>query len=87
MMTSKSAGAGTLQLEGKEIARVDNFKYLNSIMIFSEKDVSVLMGQDKTSLLQDGENLKILSKRTAISLKVNIFQASVLFILIYGCES
>jgi hypothetical protein len=74
-----------LILNGKPIARVENFKYLGANMISSEYDLSCRKGQAWSAFW----SLKHIwqAKHLRISLKVNIFKTAVLSILLYGCEA
>ena len=72
-------------LRGKPLQKVDNFKYLGSQMKSSRTDFEHRRGLAWgafTCLTKIWE-----AKNIPVKLKVNIFKASVLSILLYGCES
>ena len=72
-------------LGAKELSIVDNFKYLGSQMASSKADFNTRRGQAYSAF----EKLdKIWSaKHVPLHLKTGIFEASVVSILLYGCES
>jgi hypothetical protein len=77
--------SGQVTLKGLPIKRVDDFKYLGSMMKSTQTDF------DKRKGLAHGAwaNLKKLwnAEHIPLYIKLNVFEASVISILIYGCES
>ncbi len=84
VMTNQPQTAKIL-LDGHEIETVDNFKYLGSMMRSSATDIKVRKGQAWSAFHKMNSIWR--SKKVGIRLKVNIFRASCLAILLYGCES
>lgn len=74
-----------LTLNGEVIETVENFKYLGSQMQSTEKDFEVRKGQAWGAYRQLSNIWK--SKTTPVHLKINIFKASCLSILLYGSET
>jgi hypothetical protein len=74
-----------LTLNGEAIESVENFKYLGSQMQSTEKDFEVRKGQAWGAYRQLSNIWK--SKTTPVHLKINIFKASCLSILLYGSET
>lgn len=72
-------------LDGKPLKLVKNFKYLGSQMESSKVDFEHRRGLALGAFAC--MNKIWTSKSIPLSLNVNIFQASVLSILLYGCES
>ncbi|CAF0980581.1 unnamed protein product [Brachionus calyciflorus] len=74
-----------LKINNEDIEVVDEFKYLGSNMSSSEKDMKCRKGQ-AWSAFRSLEKIWT-SKTTSIELKIRIFQASCLSILLYGSET
>ena len=74
-----------LQIDGQDIAVVDDFKYLGSHMESSERDINVRIG------LAWGAFNKLKSVLSAqklnLDLRIRFFNAACISILLYGCES
>ena len=86
-MVNTSSPPPPLQIDGEPIEIVDEFKYLGSYMGSTDKDI-----QTRISLAWGAfARLKpILTSRTGkptVKLKMRIFTAACLSILLYGCES
>ena len=69
----------------KTIKWVENFKYLGSMMLSSETDIKIRKGQAWGAFLKMKDIWK--SIKISLTLKINIFKASWLSILLYGSES
>jgi hypothetical protein len=84
-LTNQNTNNRSIQLNGQDIEWVDNFKYLGSMMLSSTTDIKVRKGQAWKAFWK----MKNIWKSTTIPihLKINIFKASCLSILLYGCES
>ena len=74
-----------ISLNGETIETVSDFKYLGSHMESSEKDFKTRKGQAWGAFWLLKEIWK--SKVTSIELKIRIFEASCLSILLYGSET
>lgn len=74
-----------LNLNGEYIEVVKDFKYLGSMMSSSEKDMRARKGQAWGAFWKMKEIWK--SKSIKIQLKVRLFKASCLAILLYGSET
>lgn len=76
-----------LQIDGQPIAIVDEFKYLGSYMGSTDKDIHHRIAMAWAAF----ENLKkILASRTGkptVKIKLRLFNAACLSILLYGCET
>ena len=75
----------SLTINGEAIEIVDEFKYLGSNMSSSEKDMKCRKGQAWLAFRRLEKIWN--SKTTSIELKIKIFQASSLSILLYGSET
>ncbi|CAF3391094.1 unnamed protein product [Rotaria sp. Silwood1] len=84
-LTNQNTNNNTIQLNGQDIEWVDNFKYLGSMMLSSITDIKVRKGQAWKAFWK----MKNIWKSTAIptQLKIKIFKASCVSILLYGCET
>ena len=74
-----------IELDGQRIEWVKNFKYLGSMVASSETDIRARKGQAWGALWKMKDIFR--SKTIPIRLKTDIWQASCLSILLYGCES
>ena len=75
----------TVLIRGKPLKKVDNFKYLGAQMKSTRTDFDHRRGMAWgafTCLTKIWE-----AKHIPIGLKINIYRASVLSVLLYGCES
>ena len=83
-----SVGIGNQQfikLEGHNIAWTKNFKYLGSHIASSESDIQIRKGQAWGAFWKMKD---VFTSRTLpIKLKIDIFEAACIPILLYGCES
>ena len=73
------------ELEGQTIEWSKNFKYLGSHIASTESDVRIRKGQAWGAFWKMKDVFR--SKSVPTSLKVNIFEAACVSILLYGCES
>jgi hypothetical protein len=84
-LTNQNTNNKPIQLNGQSIEWVENFKYLGSMMLSSTTDIKVRKGQAWKVFWK----MKNICKLTTIliHLKINIFKASCLSILLYGWEN
>ena len=82
---TNQAKNGTIKLDGETIKWVENFKYLGSMMLSSETDIKIRKGQAWGAFWKMKDIWK--SIKISLTLKINIFKASCLSILLYGSES
>lgn len=75
----------SISLQGREIKKVSNFKYLGAMVASAEEDISHRISLAWTAYWQLGKIWR--SKHTPTALKINIFRAAVVTILLYGCET
>ena len=75
----------TIKLNGEIIETVSDFKYLGSHMESSEKDFKIRKGQAWGAFWLLKNIWK--SRETSVELKIRIFEASCLSILLYGSET
>jgi hypothetical protein len=85
LLTNQNTNKRSIQLDGQDIQSVDNFKYLGSMMLSSITDIK-LRKQLAWKAFWKMKNIWK-SATIPIKLKVNIFKASCVSILLYGCES
>ena len=83
-MPTNSAPPPPLQVDGQPIEIVEEFKYLGSYMSSTDKDVNarIALAWGAFSKLK-----KVLKSRSRLSLRVRLFNAACISILLYGCES
>lgn len=74
-----------LELKGQQIEWVRDFKYLGSYVASSETDIRIRKGQAWGAFWKMKD--VFCSKSLRIGLKMKIFKAACLTILLYGCES
>ncbi|CAM4681115.1 unnamed protein product [Leuciscus chuanchicus] len=74
-----------IELDGLKIEWTKDFKYLGSYIASSEADIRARKGQAWGAFWKM-KNV-FLSKTLPIKLKLNIFEAACISILLYGCES
>ena len=74
-----------LEVERERIEWVNNFKYLGSMIVSTDSDIRTRKGQAWGAFWKIKSQSK--SKIVPLPLKINIFKAAVLAILLYGCES
>jgi hypothetical protein len=74
-----------LELNGQQIEWVRDFKYLGSYVASSEADIRTRKGQAWGAFWKMKDVFR--SKSLRIGLKMKIFKAACLTILLYGCES
>ena len=74
-----------LTLSGRELKRVDDFKYLGSYVGSTEKDIEARIGLAWSAFDKLREVLT--SPKLPIKLRTEIFNASCVSVLLYGCES
>jgi len=74
-----------IQLNGQNIEWTKNFKYLGSQIASTESDVRGRKGQAWGAFWKMKNVFQ--AKTLPIILKINIFEASCIPILLYGCES
>lgn len=74
-----------VQLDGKPLNQVDDFKYLGSMMKSSYSDFNVRRGQAYSAFNQLNKIWR--SRCITLRLKTRILDASVMSILLYGCET
>ena len=74
-----------LVINGEQLQQVEDFKYLGAHLQSSEKDLEIRTGQAWSAFWK----LKKIweSKSIPVKLKINLFQASCLSILLYGSET
>ena len=82
---SSNLGGSGVHLSGVELARVDNFRYLGSMMKSTTSDFEYKRGL-AWSAFRDMERIWK-AEHLDLALKLRIFQASLLSVLLYGCES
>jgi hypothetical protein len=82
--SSNSSGSG-VHLSGVELTRVDNFRYLGSMMKSTTSDFESRRGLAWSAFASMERIWK--AEHLDLALKLRIFQASVLSVLLYGCES
>lgn len=86
IMTNQTSETPKFLLEDdQELDIVDNFKYLGAMMLSCETDIKIRKGQAWGAFWK----MKSIWHSSSIptKLKINIFNASCLSILLYGCES
>ena len=71
-----------IKLDGQSIEWVDNFRYLGSMMLSSETDLKVRKCKAWEAFWKMKDTWK--STKISLALKLNIFKASYLSILLYG---
>jgi hypothetical protein len=84
VMTPQSCGDGLI-LDGEEIKRVEDFRYLGSMMASSESDIKRRRALAWTAFWKLDKIWK--SSHIPTQLKVGIFKTSCLSVLLYGCET
>jgi len=74
-----------INLNGEELAKVDDFKYLGSYVGSTESDITARIGLTWSAF----NSLKTIltSRSLSIGLRMRIFNASCISILLYGCET
>jgi hypothetical protein len=82
--SSNSGGSG-VYLSGVELTMVDNFRYLGSMMKSTTSDFEYRRGLAWSAFGSMERIWK--AEHLDLALKLRIFQASVLSVLLYGCES
>jgi hypothetical protein len=84
-LTNQNTNNKSMQINGEDIQWVDNFKYLGSMVLSSNTDIKVRKGLAWKAFWK----LRNIWKSTTIptKLKINIFKASCISILLYGSES
>jgi hypothetical protein len=76
-----------LLIDGQPIAIVNEFKYLGSYMGSTEKDVCFRIGMAWAAFNKLRTILTSRSGKPTVKLKLRLFNAACLSILLYGCES
>ena len=74
-----------IELEGQTIEWSKDFKYLGSHIASSESDIRIRKGQAWGAFWKMKDVFR--SKTVRLALKIHIFEAACVFILLYGCES
>ena len=71
--------------DGHQIYKVEDLKYLGSYIISSEKDIEMRIGLTWTAF----EKLRhiLTSSKLDLKLRMRIFNAACIPVLLYGCES
>jgi hypothetical protein len=84
-LTNQNINNKSMQINGEDIQWVDNFKYLGSMVLSSNTDIKVRKGLAWKAFWK----LRNIWKSTTVptKLKINIFKASCISILLYGSES
>ena len=85
MFFNTSSSDKGLKMVNDEIKRVDDFKYLGSKLASTEADVDNRLSLAWVAYWKLERIWK--TKHIPISLKANIFVASVVSVLLYGCEA
>ena len=73
-----------IQLNGSQLENVKEFKYLGSHIASSEHDLNYRKGKAWGAFWK---LRKIWLSDTPLNIKINLYKASVLSILMYGCET
>jgi sorting nexin-29 len=74
-----------IELDGQRLEWCKNFKYLGSHIASSESDIQIRKGQAWGAFWKMKDVFR--STTVPLRLKVNIFEAACISILLYGCES
>jgi hypothetical protein len=84
-LTNQNINNKSMQINGEDIQWVDNFKYLGSMVLSSNTDIKVRKGLAWKAFWK----LRNIWKSTTVptKLKINIFKASCISILLYDSES
>ena len=84
-LTNQTTNNKTLKLDGHNIEWINNFKYFGSMILSSETNINAWKNQAWKAFWKMKNSWK--STTIPIYLKINVFRASCLSILLYGSES
>jgi len=84
-LNDKSEVKTHLTIDGKPIAIVDEFKYLGSYIVSTEKDINNRIALAWVAFTKLKTILR--SPKSHVKFKMRLFNASCLSVLLYGCES
>ena len=76
-----------LQIDGQPIKIVDEFKYLGSYMGSTDKDISNRIGLAWAAFTRLRAILTSRSGKPTVKIKIRLFNAACISILLYGCET
>jgi exonuclease III len=76
-----------LLIDNQPIEVVEEFKYLGSYMGSTDKDISARIALAKTAFAKLRPILSSRNGKPSLSLKIRLFNAACVSILLYGCES
>ena len=85
--STTSAQTPPLLIDGQSIAIVEEFKYLGSYMASTDKDVSMRIALAWTAFNKLKPILTSKTGKPSVKIKMRLFTAACISILLYGCET